>query len=161
MTFEEITADQKLVGLRGWLGFFVFTIYLSAIVEAFGVVLVFVLYGKQDHSGLSFGAFLGTLIFLGASVAVELWFLSLLRKHKREAIESVKIYLVAQVILNFIANVSTADLSNSLTKNGVKLVSRPLAAGPVWWNVLSAFLGPTIWYFYFQRSRRVRLTLTK
>ncbi len=158
---REYFRDEKLTGLGGWLAFFVFTLYAGVISCGFLTILLVIFHGNLANAGLSLASYLASLVFLVASGLVDLWFLRLIRGRQKSAIESIRIYVLAQVVLNFISGPLSTDILNSLTVNGVGEQGRVSNGSPVWWQVVSAFLIPGVWYFYFQRSKRVHLTLTR
>ncbi|HEY3292311.1 MAG TPA: DUF2569 family protein [Candidatus Nanopelagicaceae bacterium] len=158
---RDYLRDEKLTGIGGWLGFFLFTLYAGVVSCGFLAVLLIRFHGNLANAGLSLASFLASLIFLVASGLVDLWFLRLIRARQRSAIESVKVYVLAQVVLNFISGPLSTDVLNSITFNGEPAQQKVSSGSPVWWEVVSAFLIPGVWYFYFQRSRRVHLTLTR
>ncbi len=158
---REYFRDEKLTGLGGWLAFFLFTLYAGVFACGLSTVLLVIFHGDLANAGLSLASYLASLVFLVSSGLVNLWFLRLVRGRQRSAIESVKIYVLAQVVLNFISGPLGNDVLNSLTFNGVSANAKVSSGSPLWWEVVSAFLVPGIWYFYFQRSRRVHLTLNR
>lgn len=158
---REYFRDEKLTGIGGWLAFFVFTLYAGVISCGFLTVLLVIFHGNLAGAGLSLASYLASLVFLVASGFVDLWFLRLVRARQKSAIESIKVYVLAQVVLNFISGPLSTDVLNSLTFNGAPAQEKLSNGSPVWWQVVSAFLIPGIWYFYFQRSRRVQLTLNR
>ena len=158
---RDYMRDEKLTGIGGWLGFFLFTLYAGVVSCGFLTVLLLLFHGNLANAGLSLASFLASVVFLIASGIVDLWFLRLIRARSKRAIESIGGYALAQVILNFISGPLSTDVLNSLSFNGVPAQPRISSGTPVWWEVVSAFLIPGVWYFYFQRSRRVHLTLIR
>lgn len=158
---RDYVRNEKLTGIGGWLGFFLFTLYAGVISCGFLTVLLLFFHGNLANAGLSLISYLASLVFLVVSGLVDLWFLRLIRGRQKSAIESIRIYVLAQVILNFISGPLSTDVLNSLTINGVRAQEKLSSGSPVWWEVVSAFLIPGVWYFYFQRSKRVHLTLTR
>lgn len=158
---REYFRDEKLTGIGGWLAFFVFTLYAGVISCGFLTVLLVIFHGNLANSGLSLASYLASLVFLVVSGLVDLWFLRIVRARQKSALESIKVYVLAQVVLNFISGPLSTDVLNSLTFSGESPQQHVSTGSPVWWEVVSAFLIPGLWYFYFQRSRRVHLTLTR
>lgn len=156
-----ISVMRKLTGLGGWLGFFVFTLYLSLFVDGVAMALLLVFHKHLANGGLSSVTFVASILFFIVSAAFEVWFLRLLLKRKKNVLHFVETYLGAQVILNFISGPITSRVLDAFTVNGVKVRNQSADASPLWLNLLSALSFPVLWYFYFQRSRRVQLTLTR
>lgn len=153
--------DEKLTGIGGWLAFFLFTLYAGVLGCTLTTIVLLFFHGNLASAGLSLASYLASLIFLIASGLVDLWFLRLIRARQKSALESIKIYVIAQVVLNFVSGPLGNNVFNSLTINGVSGAGGVSQGSPVWWEAVSAFLIPGLWYFYFQRSRRVHLTLTR
>ena len=157
---RDYVRDEKLTGIGGWLGFFLFTLYAGVVSCGLLTVLLVSFHGNLARAGLSLASFLASAVFLVASGLIDLWFLRLIRARQKRAIESIGVYVFAQVILNFISGPLSTDVLNSIAFNGLPAQQRVSNGSPVWWEAVSAFLIPGVWYFYFQRSRRVHLTLT-
>jgi hypothetical protein len=134
---EKLKAEHPdLVGVRGWLWFFCFTIAILAPLQ---------IIGEASDSKNVVVWIIGT--------ALALWYIftgvTILREGER-ALRYVAIVLIIQFCLGaltVVAGIAGSDALSSYQPN-------PLAG-------LAAIVGSIIWYLYFHFSRRVHLTFER
>ena len=146
---EELSeADKKLVGLDGWMAFFLLSILISIGASAYGAVTT-LRYATAPQYG-SMLALDGLMIV--AYVVFLIYVLVKIFKRKKEAIKLVKIMLIVGIVANLIdAGIATSIGSSA----GVE------QAPGVYTNFWGAIWYAIIWGLYFSKSKRVKLTLVK
>ena len=149
MTFEDTSVDQELIGLGGWLAFYVFGRFLSAFSLSIGILLALShnLINVFPDAPKWSNALVG--IVFSMSLIANIYFIDLFFRYKQVAIRYTKMYLVATTVL--IVSLDPILTSGfTLTPNG-----HPYP----WLGMISGVAFRVAWYLYFQRSKRVYRTL--
>lgn len=157
---DEYFRDQKLTGLGGWLAFYVFGLCLGALIFGLTLILSLTHHPYLTGAGLS----VWTITFLEITLVtygiVNIWMAQLFFAHKKIAIKYVKIFLVAGMIFSNMATPLLIKVLDKVSDTG-QISSAHMTSGPTVADFLSSLIVPALWFLYFQRSRRVRLTLTQ
>lgn len=163
MTKQE--RRKKLIGLEGWLAFFVVGVSLGillGIINLFGYPSVFNDLASVQSQAPEFVAAMMPALWFEiltniASIALAVWLIVLLAQHKKSAKTVAIIYLVSTPLLFIVDYAWVSSIFDSFNLGSDAQRELSSAAGDSGRSIIGAF----IWAPYFLVSKRVKRTLTK
>jgi hypothetical protein len=136
------TDSKELVGVRGWLGFFVIqAVFIAPVLNLLQLVGLIDILQSLPESGLKYWltfcvCITALLTLFGLFVGTQIW------RIKKDAIKHAKIYLKAAILYNFIVGfglIYNEDISSVL-------------------SLITSVLVVIIWHIYMDKSARVKNT---
>lgn len=163
MTKQE--RRKKLIGLEGWLAFFVVGVSLSillGVINLLGYGPVFSDLASLQSEASDYVAAMTSVLWFEIltnllSIGLAVWLLILLVKHKRLAVNIAIVYLVSNAVLLIIDYAWTTSVFDTFGITQYVQAEMSRSAGDVGRGIIAAF----IWVPYFLVSKRVRATLAK
>ena len=152
MATEDSTPSERLKTTGGLLGVFIFILSFELCFYLFYMILVLVDRKSLIHHGWSIRIMNYQFVVALVHTVVLFFLVQLILQRRKIAIKYMKIALVVSAIFRIVLD----PLINRAVDPSVQV-----AGARVWERAVLGLIIPFIWYQYFRKSERVRLTLVE